>query len=153
MSLITQTIQLFEHPPKNYVFQAFKHPHHFNIRTPTPCELQQGLPNVYQPLTVSVELQCGLPNVFQHTKDIFERLLDYYSRFQMSTRLLLSLWNSNGGCQTCTSLQQSLQSLNGGRERLLAFDSLLTGLVVIYVVCLCELCYYRTSFQTIPLIV
>ena len=47
MSLITQTIQLFEHPPKNYVFQAFKHPHHFNIRTPTPCELQQGLPNVY----------------------------------------------------------------------------------------------------------
>ena len=41
----------------------------------------------------------------------------------------------------------------GVRERLLAFDSLWTGLVVMYIVCLCELCYYRFNFRTILLIV
>ena len=43
----------------------------------------------------------------------------------------------------------------GFRERLLAFDSLWTGLVIVtsnvYIVCLCELCYYRFNFQTTPL--
>ena len=41
------------------------------------------------------------------------------------------------------------------RERLLAFDSLWTGLVIVTsnVYNVCELCYYRSNFQTIPLIV
>ena len=55
-----------------------------------------------------------LPNVFQHTTGVFECLLDYYSCLQISTRLLLSLWSSNGGCQTCISLRWSLRSSNGG---------------------------------------
>ena len=55
-----------------------------------------------------------LPNVFQHTTGVFERLLDYYSCLRISTRLLLSLWSSNGGCQMCISLRRSLRSSNGG---------------------------------------
>ena len=46
-------------------------------------------------------------------------------------------------------------------ERLVAFNSLWTSLVTcivttcsnVYSVCLCVLCYYRSTFQTIPLIV
>ena len=41
-------------------------------------------------------------------------ILDYYSRFRISTRLLLSLRSSNRGCQMCISLRRSLRSLNGG---------------------------------------
>ena len=43
----------------------------------------------------------------------------------------------------------------GFRERLLAIDSLLTALVIVVsnVYSVCELCYYRSKFGTIPLIV
>ena len=39
-----------------------------------------------------------------HTTGIFERLLDYYSRFWISTRLRQSLQSLNSGCKTCNSL-------------------------------------------------
>ena len=56
---------------------------------------------------------------------VTERLLAYYRRFRMSTRLLLSLRSSNEGCQTCTSLQHSLCGAQMGvAKHVLAFDSL-----------------------------
>ena len=76
----------------------------------------------------------------------------------MCTSLRQSLWSLNRGCQTCTSLRQSLRSSNEVRERLLAFDSLWTGLVIVTSnVYTCNVCVivllYRSSFRTIPLIV
>ena len=70
-----------------------------NVRAPTPCGAQTGVGKCLLLL-----LQVFL-NVY---------VLDYYSRFRISTELLLSLRMPNRGCQTCTSLRQSLQSSNGG---------------------------------------
>ena len=52
----------------------------------------------------------------------------------------------------------AFDSLCGGqmgvRERLLAFDSLWTSLVTVtYIVCLFELCYYRSNVRIVLLIV
>ena len=111
-------------------------------------ELEWGLPNVYQPLTVSVELERGLPNVFQHTTGVFEHLLDYYCHRGARTGFAkpVPAFNSHCGAQmgiakcvlafdslcgaltgvakTCNSLRQSLRGLNGGRKRATVFDRL-----------------------------
>ena len=101
MCLIIRTIQLFEHPPfpGKIVYAKHSSIHIWNYS------------NIW---TISAELQRGLLNVFYHTTGIFECLIDSYSRFQISTKLLLSLQSSNRGYKTCTSLWQSLQSSNKG---------------------------------------
>ena len=85
ISLITQTIQLFEHPLFQekwlIVFQAFHTPtleiiipisEHLQARSgvaeclqelDSACVTQWGLPNVYYPSTVSAELERGLLNI------------------------------------------------------------------------------------------
>ena len=97
------------------------------------AELDQGSPNAYKTYTIFAELQRSLPKIYVLAFDslcgalvkVTKHLLAYYrrlqtftidscSRFQVFTRLLLSLQSSNGGCQTCSTLRQSLWSSNGG---------------------------------------
>ena len=103
MSLIIRTIQLFEHHPlplsrKNCVPSIQTAMFELNIRTPTPCRARTG---------VAFDRLCGA------RAWVTEHLLAYYRHFRTPTRLLLSLWSSNGGCQMCKSLWQSLQGSNG----------------------------------------
>ena len=118
MILIIRTNQLFKHPP----------PPPFPGKTINYC-----IPSIRTPMfdiiiSISkhlhlVELKTGVAgrllafnNLCGARARITKRLLVYYRCFQTSTRQLLSLRSSNGGCQTCTSLQQSLQSSNGGSQ-------------------------------------
>ena len=101
---------------------------------PAGSWILQSSNGITKHLLAFVSLYRATPRVTQHLLGVFERLLDYYSHFwistidptitaelergcQMYTSLWQSQWNSNGGCQTCTSLRQSLRSSNGVRER------------------------------------
>ena len=92
-TVITRTIQLFEHPPfssKNAKFLYSKHlnihvrNYYSNTQTPTPCGDwmgiaecllafdspygdQMGVANVQQVSTVSAEVERGFPNVLQQS--------------------------------------------------------------------------------------
>ena len=78
-----------------------------NIRTPTPC----GARTAVAECLLAFDILCGA------RVRVTKHLLAYYRHLRPSTRLLLSLWSSNGGCQKCTSLQQCLRSLNGGCQK------------------------------------
>ena len=100
MILIIRTIQLFEHPPFpgkmiKYCIPCIQTPtFEIIIRTPTPCGAQTGVDK----RLLAFDSLCGA------RARVTERLLAYYSCFRTSTRLLQSLWSSNGDSQTCTSL-------------------------------------------------
>ena len=104
--LIIQTIQLFLFPEKliNYCIPSIWTPMNYysNIRTPTPHGAWMGVTEH----VLVFDSPCGA------RARVTECFLSYYRHFRTSTRLLLSLRSSNGGCQTCTSLWQSLQSSN-----------------------------------------
>ena len=127
ITLIIQTIQLFEHPPFPakrliIVFQAFEHPrlkllfqypNTYTLRSSnggrrTSTSLRQPLWSYSESCRMSSNTLQVFSNVYQATKVV-----------PKSTRLLLSLWSLNEGCQTCTSLRQSLWSLNRVAKRVL----------------------------------
>ena len=106
MRLIIWTIQLFEHPPFPEKVMYSKHLsthvwNYSNIWTPTPCGARSAVAECLQDL----DSLCGatarvtecLLAYYRH----LECLIDSYSRFQISTKLILSLWSSNRGYQTC----------------------------------------------------
>ena len=102
-------------------------------------------------------------NVYYTTTVVFKYLLDSYCHCRAQTGIakhLLAFDSHCGGRTGITKRVLVFNSLYGARtearECLLAFDSLWTGLVIVasnvYTVFV-ELCYYRSNFQTIPLIV
>ena len=98
MSLISRTIQLFEHPP---LYSKHSNTHvwnyYSNIQIPTLCGPRTGVTECL----LAFDSLCGAK------AKVTKHLLAYYKHFRTSTRLLLSLRSSSGVV-----------------KRVLAFDSL-----------------------------